>query len=157
MVQYADDTILIMQANVSQTSHLKHLLALFTQSTGLVVNYLKSSMIPINVFASKMHDLSSAFGCQIGSMPFTYLGLPMGTTKPTMEDLTPLMDRVERRLVSCCLQMVNSVLTPTVTYAMCSIKLPVGVIENINRARKQYLWRGNDATKKKVETLQLGQ
>ena len=29
-----------------------------------------------------------------------------------------------------------------------SLKLPVGVIENIDRARKQCLWRGNDASKK---------
>jgi len=66
------------------------------------------------------------------------------------------MDRVERRLTGCSaflsfsgrLQMINSVLTPTVTYAMCSLKLPVAVIENIDRARKQCLWRGNVATKK---------
>ena len=31
---------------------------------------------------------------------------------------------------------------------MCSIKLPVGVIENIDRARKQCLWRGNNDSKK---------
>jgi hypothetical protein len=29
--------------------------------------------------------------------------------------------------------MINSVITPTVTYAMCSLKLPIGVIENIDR------------------------
>jgi len=98
-----------------------------------------------------MAILASHFGCQIATMPFTYLGLPMGTTKPRMEDLTPLMDKVERRLsafstflsYSGRLQMINSILTPTVTYAMCSLKLPVGVIENIDRARKQCLWRGN--------------
>ena len=113
-------------------------------------------MVPINVPLNKMQDLANAFGCQIDSMPFTYLGLPMGTTKPRMEDLTPLMDRVERRLSSCStflsysgrLQMVNSAITPITTYAMCSIKLPVGVIENIDRARKQCLWIGNDERKK---------
>jgi hypothetical protein len=31
---------------------------------------------------------------------------------------------------------------------MCTIKLPKGVIENIDRARKQCLWRGNSAEKK---------
>ena len=31
---------------------------------------------------------------------------------------------------------------------MCTIKLPAGVIENIDRIRKQCLWRGNDRTKK---------
>ena len=101
VVQYADDTILIMQADINQVVHLKQLLAQFTESTGLKVNYHKSSMIPINVLNSKMDELASAFGCQVATMPFTYLGLPMGTTKPKMEDLTPLMDRVERKLVSC--------------------------------------------------------
>jgi hypothetical protein len=60
-----------------------------------------------------------------------------------MEDLTPLMDRVERHLNACSnflsysgrLEMIN-VITPTVTYAMCSLQLPVGVIENIDRIRK---------------------
>jgi hypothetical protein len=113
-------------------------------------------MVSINVPDSTMQDLAGAFGCQIATMPFTYLGLPMVTTKPRMEDLTPLMDRVERRLNACSnflsysglLEMINFVITPTVTYAMCSLKLPVGVIENIDRIRKQCLWRGNDATKK---------
>jgi hypothetical protein len=62
------------------------------------------------------------------------------------------MDRIERRLFVCSsllsysgrLQMTNSVITPSATYAMCTIKLPIGVTENIDRARKQCTWRGND-------------
>jgi hypothetical protein len=73
-----------------------------------------------------------------------------------MEDLTPLMDRVERRLNACSnflsysgrLEMLNFVLSSTITYAMCSFKLLVGVIENIDRIRKQCLWRGNNPEKK---------
>ena len=156
VVQYADDIILIMQADINQVLHLKRILSLFSASTGLKVNYNKSSTIPVNVPTNKLNDLAAAFECQVGSMPFTYLGLPMGTTKPRFEDLTPLMDRVERRLVSCSsflsysgrLQMVNSSISPIITYAMCSIKLPVGVIENIDRARKQCLWRGNVENKR---------
>ena len=101
IVQYADDTLLLMQADPSQLIHLKNLLNLFAESTGLVVNFNKSFMIPINVSHSKMLDLANVFGCQVGSLPFTYLGLPMGTTKPRMEDLTPMMDKVERRLSVC--------------------------------------------------------
>ena len=44
--------------------------------------------------------------------------------------------------------MVNSAISPITTYAMCSVKMPVGVIENIDRARKQCLWRGNDERKR---------
>ena len=42
--------------------------------------------------------LAAVFGCQVGTLPFTYLGLPVGTTKPTIQDLFPVVDRVERRL-----------------------------------------------------------
>ena len=156
IVQYADDTLMLLQADARQLFFLKSLLHSFSISTGLQVNYRKSHMYSINISQDKLALLANTFGCDVGSMPFTYLGLPMGTTKPRMEDLTPMMDRVERRLSACStwlsysgrLEMVNSAITPITTYAMCTIKLPKGVIDNIDRARKQCLWRGNDAEKK---------
>jgi hypothetical protein len=65
-------------------------------------------------------------------MPFTYLGLPLGTTKPSVQDLTPLLNRVERRLGGISrflsydgrLIVVNSVLSALPTLYMCSLKLP---------------------------------
>jgi len=156
IVQYEDDTLLLLQADTDQLVFLKALLENFAESTGLSVNYAKSQMYPINVPHEKLMDLAETFGCEIGSMPFTYLGLPMGTAKPRIKDFTPLMDRVERRLSACSvwlsysgrLEMINSAITPISTYAMCTIKLPKGVIENIDRARKQCLWRGNSSEKK---------
>jgi retron-type reverse transcriptase len=156
IVQYADDTLLLLQADARQLVFLKAILHSFANSTGLQVNYNKSQMYPINVSHEKMTILANTFGCDIGTMPFTYLGLPMGTTKPRIEDLAPMMDRVERRLSACStwlsysgrLEMINSAITPITTYAMSSIKLPIGVIENIDRARKQCLWRGNSEKKK---------
>jgi hypothetical protein len=44
--------------------------------------------------------------------------------------------------------MLNAAITPITTYAMCTIRLPRGVIENIDRIRKQCLWRGNSDKKK---------
>ena len=107
-------------------------------------------MYSINVPEATMVSLAAVLGYQIGAMTFTYI--PMGTTKPRMSDLTPLMDKVERRLSACSsllsytgrLQLINSVITPVTTYTMCTIKLPARVIENIDRARKQCLSRGNN-------------
>jgi len=132
-----------MEADVNQLVHLKGILELFALSTGLSVNYNKSSMFPINVHPDRLAVLAAAFGCVTGSMPFTYLGLPLGTTKPKMEDLTPLMDRMERRLNACSsmlsysgrLEMINSAIHPIAIYIMCTLKLPAGVIENIDRIR----------------------
>jgi hypothetical protein len=39
-------------------------------------------------------DLAAALGCQVGSMSFPYLGLPMGTTKPSIQDLLPIVEGV---------------------------------------------------------------
>lgn len=113
-------------------------------------------MMPINVSSEKMQHLANTFGCQIGTLPFTYVGLPMGITKPRIEDLLPIMDRVERRLSTCStwlsysgrLQMLNSTITPIVTYTLCTTKVPKGFIDNIDRAHKQFLWRGSDGTAK---------
>ena len=164
IVQYADDTLLIMQADARQLLFLKALLASFAESTGLKVNYSKSQMLAINVSQEKIEHLANTFGCSTGFFPFTYLGLPMGTTKPKMEDLTPLMDRVERCLSGSAtwlsysgrLQMVNAAMTPIVTYILCTIKLPRGVIENIDRMRKQFLWRGNSEKNKRWKLGSLG-
>jgi len=43
------------------------------------------------------------------------------------------------------LEMENSVITLTTTFAICTIKFQKGVIENIDRGRKQCIWRGNNA------------
>ena len=156
VIQYADDTLLIMKADATELLHLKNLLGKFVTSTGLQVNFHKPMILPINVPDDKMQHLAAVLGCQVGTLPFTYLGLPMGTTKPKFVDLLPMMDKIERKLSSFSnflsysgrLEMVNTAITPITTYAMCTIKLPVGVIENIDRMRKQCLWRGNDPNKK---------
>lgn len=119
---------------------LKALLQTFSVCTGLKINYHKSCMVPINVDNHKMEVLAGTFGCNIGSMPFTYLGLPMGTNKPKIVDFAPLIDRIERRLPSTSvflshgqrLIMVNLVLSALPTYYMCTLKLPKKVIQHID-------------------------
>lgn len=61
------------------------------------MNYHKSALLPINT-SQHLQDLAESIGCRVGSLPFTYLGLPVGTTKPRIIDLMPLVDNMERRL-----------------------------------------------------------
>lgn len=85
------------------------------------------------------------------------MGLPLGTTKPKVIDFAPLTDRIERRLTASStflsygdrLALVNSVLSLLPTYYMCSLSLPVSVIDCIDRARRHCLWRGNDLNSSK--------
>ncbi|XP_071677070.1 uncharacterized protein [Lolium perenne] len=64
IVQYVDDTLLIIPADLAQIVALKDVLHNFTLSTGLKINYHKSSMVPINVPAEDMKVLAEAFGLQ---------------------------------------------------------------------------------------------
>ena len=83
-----------MQACESQLLLLKKLLVDFSRATGLRVNYAKSCMVPINISDDRLNSLAAIFGCSVGSLPFTYLGLPLGTSRPSMNDLTPLMSHI---------------------------------------------------------------
>ena len=46
------------------------------------------------------------------------------------------------------LQMVNSVISSLPTYMMCSLEVPVAVLEYIDRARRHFLWRNSDSNAK---------
>jgi mannosylglycoprotein endo-beta-mannosidase len=145
-----------MQENDDQLSSLKDALHKITLSSGLVVNFHKSCLVPINIFPDRASSLAQAFGCNVGSFPFTYLGLPMGLTKPQVKDYAPLICRIERKMSATSqflslagrLQLVNSVISSLPTYYMCSLKLPITVIEIIDKHRKNYFWRGNEFRKK---------
>jgi hypothetical protein len=70
----------------------------FYDSTGLQVNFSKSFLVPINMSDARTSHLANTFGYKVGTMPFTYLGLPLGTTKPSLQEFSPLLTRIEKRL-----------------------------------------------------------
>jgi hypothetical protein len=117
-----------MQGVESQLLLLKEILHKIYLSSGLKVNYHKSCLVPINIDSAQALELAEAFGCLVGSFPFTYLGLPMGLTKPQVKDYAPLICRIERRLSTSSqflsyagrLQLINSVyaLSPDILHVL---------------------------------------
>jgi len=89
-------------------------------------------------------------------MSFPYLGLPFGTTRPTVKEFSPLLTKMERRLSEVSkflsyqgrLIMVNSVFSALPTYYMCSIVIPPTVIQQIDRFRKHCLWSKGDISRR---------
>jgi hypothetical protein len=156
IIQYADDTLLILPANMSQIMALKQVLEVFSQSTGLSINYHKSSMMPINVDDTTLRELAKGFGCQIGTLPFTYLGLSVGTSRPSIQDLTPVVHRLERRLTATSsflsqgarLQLILSAISSMPLHLLCTIHIPPGILKQFNRIIRQCLWRDNIDTPK---------
>jgi hypothetical protein len=69
IVQYADDTLLLLQADARQLVCLKSLLHTFAKSTGLKINYSMSQMIPIRL-------------CSVKPSPAGNAAQPTGDTQP---------------------------------------------------------------------------
>jgi hypothetical protein len=135
VIQYADDTLVIMKADENQLFCLKALLHTFAESTGLKVNYAKSSMIPINMNEDKLQHFTSTMNCQKGCFPFTYLSLPLGIIKPSLEYFLPMVQRVQRKLCGIAdffnyggkMQMANSVLSSLPIFSMCCLDVPTTI------------------------------
>jgi hypothetical protein len=63
IVQYADDTLLILLGEARTLFNLKGLLRSFSDSTGLHVNFSKSFLVPINLPGDRATHLARTFGC----------------------------------------------------------------------------------------------
>lgn len=75
-----------MNGDAKHLFFLKAILNSFAESTGLRVNYSKSIMIPINISDERFNILAQTFGYTKGTLPFTYLGLALSLTRPTVVD-----------------------------------------------------------------------
>lgn len=155
VLQYADDTLIFMKADARELFFLKALLNSFAESIGLKVNYEKSMIVPVNVDDSKLEILLRTLGCSKGSLPFTYFGLPLSLTRPTVSDFWPMVSQCERMFgehfkfshsswTAGHLQITNAVFSALPTFAMSTYLLPKTVIKQIDKFRKHYQWRGSD-------------
>ena len=74
---YADDTLIFCEDDIEQLKFLSWILMWFEAMSGLKINLTKSEIIPIGP-VNNLVELTSELGCNIGSLPTSYLGLPLG-------------------------------------------------------------------------------
>jgi hypothetical protein len=98
--------------------------------------------VPINIDNARATELANIFGCKVESLPFTYLGLPLGTTRPSVSDLMPMVSRIDKKLSGISsllsytgkLTLLNSVIQSLPMYAMCSFKVPVTIFVHFEKS-----------------------
>jgi hypothetical protein len=102
----------------------------------------------VNITDERLQFLAHTFGCAVGTLPFTYLGLPLGTSKPSVQDISPTVDQIERCLNAIAhfldyggrLTFVNSVLSSLPLHYLCSLKLYKSIIKTFDRSRRHCLF-----------------
>jgi hypothetical protein len=77
ILQYANDTIIIVRSSEDVIRNLKVVLDSFSMATGLQINYHKSTFAPIHVDPQFSNFLAGILGCPVAAFPQTYLGLPL--------------------------------------------------------------------------------
>lgn len=149
VIQYADDTLLLLRADTVQVARLKSILDRFAAATGLHINYHKSTFVPICVGDQEAGELAAAMGCPVSAFPQTYLGLPASKVTAAMLDVIAM--KAERAVPGWCasllsragrLTLVESVLTAQAIYAMSALAFPLTALAKIDGPRKGLFWAG---------------
>ena len=80
----------------------------------------------------------------------------MGTTKPRVEDLMPMIHKADKRLsgisnmMSYCSRIVviKSVISAIPNHIMCALKLHFTHSDHLEKSMRIFLWQGKDIEKK---------
>ena len=89
MLQYADDTIFLLQDDYESACNLKYILCLFEQMFGLKINFHKSEIFLFGAAEDKKQEYSRIFTCPVGELPMKYFGLPINNKRIRNKDWKP--------------------------------------------------------------------
>jgi hypothetical protein len=131
----------LMLINMAKARNMKLVLCLFEQLSGLKINFHKSELFYFGRVKEEQENYRQLFGCEIGSLLFSYLGIPIHHRKLTNKEWKCIEDRFEKNL-SCWkgklisyegrLILVNSVLTSMPMFMLSFFEIPVGYAKDWN-------------------------
>ena len=96
---FADDTLIVCKASPDQLAYLQGIFLLFETTLGLKVNLAKSVLISVGNVQQVDH-LASILGCKVASLPFEYLGLPLGAPNNVTQIWVGVLEKMDCRLAS---------------------------------------------------------
>lgn len=95
-LQYADDTIIFCPPDLDVLLNIKKSLIVFHLTSGLKVNFFKSSLMGVNLDDTWLDNAATALQCKRGSLPFDYLGLPIGGSSSRIARWDPIILKMEK-------------------------------------------------------------
>ncbi|GKA62579.1 RNA-directed DNA polymerase, eukaryota [Tanacetum coccineum] len=95
---FADDVLFLGEWSRSNIIRLISLLQCFHDVSGLKINFHKSNLYGIGVNNHEISNLASFTGCTPQQLPFTYLGIPIGSNMSRIKGCNPIIDKFKNRL-----------------------------------------------------------
>jgi hypothetical protein len=91
---YADDAAIFLKPVKDEIQSLFQILDFFGQTSGLKINHSKCTFFPIRCDSFDMPELTYVHGCSLGTLPCTYLGLPLNFRNLRRVDYQVYIDKV---------------------------------------------------------------
>jgi len=107
ILQYADDTLLLLRGDLADVSKVKHILDQFALATGLRINFHKSTAVPMHMDEQFAAQCVAALGCRQETFPQVYLGLPLSCVKLRVSAFDPYIARADRYLARWQASLLN--------------------------------------------------
>jgi hypothetical protein len=151
ILQYADDTLCIGEASIENLWSLKAMLRGFEMASGLKVNFSKSCIMGVNVSEDFLSMATNFLNCRRGSIPFKYLGLPVGANPRNISTWEPMLNVIKGRLGSWGnkyvslggrIVLINAVLSAIPVFYLSYLKMPTKVWKEVVKIQRSFLWGG---------------
>ncbi|XP_074314348.1 uncharacterized protein LOC141649561 [Silene latifolia] len=148
-LMFADDVMLFSKGDATSMMLLLRSFATFSSATGLQVSTTKSTAFFRNVPEQLKRDILQVSGYSEGSIPFTYLGMPIQTTRLKKHDCECLVDKICARIngygarkfsYAGRLVIVKSVLNTLHSYWASLFVIPKGITKRIEAVCRNFLW-----------------
>ncbi|WJX14219.1 hypothetical protein P8452_04514 [Trifolium repens] len=158
---YADDLMIYCKGNLAGLHALKDLFSTYALESGQVINNSKSTIYPGSISPRRLELIVQLLHFNIGTLPFSYLGVPIFKGKPKACHFQPIADKIQLKLASWKasllsiagrVQLVRSVIQSMLTYSISIYSWPVSLIKNIEKCIRNFIWSGEIDKRKLVTT-----
>ncbi|KAL0295721.1 UNVERIFIED_CONTAM: Retrovirus-related Pol polyprotein from type-2 retrotransposable element R2DM [Sesamum angustifolium] len=154
-LSFADDLLLLCKADVRSVNLFRQGLDRFATLSGLNTNPQKSQLILSKAASGLRDSLLATLGFQEGQLPVRYLGLPLISARLSIADCQPLLQKIDSRIkgwegvqlsFAGRVQLIKSVLISFEVYWAMAFILPKGIIKEMMKRLRTFLWKGNSAS-----------
>jgi hypothetical protein len=148
---YADDVVVFAKPDRVELDAIRSIHDHFGKASGLLVNFAKSAVTPIQCPDVAIPSMCDVLSCQVISLPCTYLGLPLSIRKLRKVDLQHVLDKLAGKLSFWRVHLmtregravyVQVVMTAMVIYHLMALDLEPWFLQAIDKLRRGFLWAG---------------
>ncbi|XP_058725516.1 uncharacterized protein LOC131596794 [Vicia villosa] len=100
LLQFADNANVLCDGSMDNLWCIKAVLRGFELVSGLCININKSKIYDINIGTDFLAAAANFLPCEIGSMPFVFLGLPVGANHRRKTTWKPIFTKLSRKLAA---------------------------------------------------------